>query len=147
MEISLARIHRINNNKFNIIPAAKFTIIIEGSKRSQINRNMQHMLNTLILRKLNNLRDSARTKHGDWKVMTMHDNFHYILSVEPYTFFLCSQLNPTPFFFTSIYCQSNPIPFFFASKGFSASFIPQWSITLTNKITEHTQTNRQHTII
>ena len=59
MEISLARIHRINNNKFKIIPAAKFTIIIEGSKRSQINRNMQHMLNTLILRKLNNLRDSA----------------------------------------------------------------------------------------
>ena len=71
MEISLARIHRINNNKFNIIPAAKFTIIIEGSKRSQINRNMQHLLNTLILSKLNNLRDWARTKHGDWKVTSM----------------------------------------------------------------------------
>ena len=82
---------------------------------------------------MNNLHDWARTKHGDWKVfkskhviMIMHDNFDHILSIE----------------LTS---------FFFASKCFSVSFVPRWSNTLTGirkyKITEHTQTNRQHTII
>ena len=92
--------------------------------------------------------------------MTMHDNFHYILSVEPYTFFLCSQSNPTPFFFTSIYCQSNPIPFFLCIQSFLCQFRPsviehshkQNYRTYSNKqtthnyiIIEHPQTNTHHT--